>query len=96
LIWYAIKHPVPRDVLFSKVAAKGGFTIGTVSSLMVASNFAAISYVDNPGIIPAIKFLDTFLIMAYYRATGRKEEADVVAGIGIVMCAALIIIVKTL
>ena len=95
LLWQWLRRPVENTILFSKEAAKGGFMIGAVSSLMVASNFAAIAYVDNPGIIPAIKFMDTFLIMAFYKATGRKEDADVVAGMGIVICAAVIILAKS-
>lgn len=94
MIWYGLRRPVSRDILFSRESAKAGFIIGSVSSLMVASNFAAVFYVDNPGLIPAIKFTDTMIIMAVYKMTGRKETADVVAGLGIVGCAAAIIFLK--
>lgn len=94
LVYYAIKKPLPRAVMFAPSAIKAGFTIGIFSSLMVASNFAAIFYVDNPGLVPAVKFTDTLLIMLFYKATGRKETANVIAGLGIVACAAIIILLK--
>jgi len=95
LVWYFIRRPVPHNVLFSTAAVKGGFLIGSVSSLMAASNFAAIFYVDNPALIPAIKFTDTMIILIVYKLTGREEKADVISGLGIVLCAAIIIILKT-
>lgn len=95
-IWYFIKKPVPKEVLFSKAAAKGGILIGSVSCLMVLSNFAATAYVDNPALVPAVKFTDTIIILIAYKFMGRKEEADVKAGLGIVICAAVIIILKSM
>ncbi len=94
-IYYAIRRPLPRAVMFSRPAIRAGFMIGSVSSLMVASNFAAIFYVDNPGLLPAVKFTDTLLIMLFYKSTGRKEAAKVAAGLGIVDCATIIILVKS-
>ncbi len=94
MIYYAIKKPLPRTVMLSPSAIKAGFMVGSVSSLMVASNFAAMFYVDNPGLVPAVKFTDTLLIMLFYKATGRKETANVMAGLGIVACAAIIILLK--
>ncbi|MCB1533028.1 MAG: hypothetical protein KDJ35_09195 [Alphaproteobacteria bacterium] len=95
LAYYAIRRPIPADVLFSKRAAKGGFMVGSVAALMVATNVAAISIVDNPGLIPAIKFTDTMIILLFYRAVGRKEKSDVLSGLGIVACAAALIILKS-
>jgi hypothetical protein len=96
LVYYAIKKPVAHNVMFNLNAVKGGATIGVFSFLMVASNVAALQLVDNPGLLPAVKFTDTFLILLYYKWIGRKEQSDVIAGIGIVACAAVIIILKSL
>ncbi|MFA7457090.1 MAG: hypothetical protein WCY57_06550, partial [Micavibrio sp.] len=93
-LWYAWKKPLPHAVMFSKEAIRGGFLVGSVSSLMVASNFAAIFYVDNPGLLPAVKFTDTMIILLFYKMAGRKEEADLVAGFGIVFCAITIVLLK--
>lgn len=93
-LYYLIKKPVPRAVFFHRDSIKAGFIIGIFSSLMIAANFAAIFYVDNPGLVPAVKFTDTLIIMLFYKMTGRKEDANVIAGMGIVACAAVIIILK--
>lgn len=95
LIYHTIKKPVPRAVMLSPSAIKAGFAVGFFMSLMVASNFAAMFYVDNPGLVPAVKFTDTLLIMLFYKLTGRKEDANVWAGLGIVACAAVIIVLKS-
>lgn len=94
-LYHAIKRPVPRAVMLAPSAIKAGFAVGFFMSLMVASNFAAMLYVDNPGLVPAVKFTDTLLIMLFYKTTGRKEVANVAAGLGIVACAAVIIILRS-
>lgn len=96
LVYYALRRPVPVAELFSSRAVRGGFTVGVFSSLMVASNAAALGLVDNPGLLPAVKFTDTFLILLYYRISGRREDSDVIAGLGIVVCAVVIIVLKSL
>lgn len=96
LVYYAIKRPIPAGDLFNWKNAKGGFMVGAFSCLMVVTNVAAIKLVDNPGLVPAIKFTDTFIILMYYRYIGHKETSDVTAGIGIVACAAAIIFLKSL
>jgi hypothetical protein len=98
LLWsayYAFKKPVAWRTLISKKSLKGGFLVGAFSSLMVASNVAAIGLVDNPGLIPAVKFTDTVIILFYYRMISHREKADVISGLGIVACAAAIIILKS-
>lgn len=95
-VYYAVKKPIPMDVLFSKQSLKGGAMVGAAMSLVSLSKFAAVHYVDNPGLVPAVKYLDAIIIMAYYKASGRIEKADVVAGLGIVGCAAVIVILKSL
>jgi hypothetical protein len=93
-LWQAWKRPVPYAELFSKYSMRAGIAVGGVMSLMVASNFAAIMHVDNPGLLPAVKFTDTIIILLIYKLMGRREEADVLGGIGIVACAGAIILLK--
>ncbi len=95
LIWYFIKKPIPKEVLFSKDAAKAGILIGFISGLVVAANYAAMAFVDNPALVPAVKFTDTMIILIAYKVIGRKEDADVISGLGIVACAAVIILLKS-
>lgn len=95
-IFWAVKRPVPASVLFSKESLKGGAVVGAAMCLVSLSKFAAMHSVDNPGLVPAVKYLDAIIVMAYYRAIGKVEKADVAAGLGIVACAAAIVILKSL
>ncbi len=95
-VYYVVRPPVPLRELITREAAKGGFMVAVFCSLMAASNVAAIQIVDNPGLIPAIKFTDTMIILLYYRLIRHKEKGDVLSGLGIVACAAVIIALKAL
>jgi hypothetical protein len=95
-VYYAVKKPVSAAVLFSRESLKGGAMVGAAMTLVSLTKFAAMHYVDNPGLVPAVKYIDAIIIMAYYRAIGKTERADVVAGLGIVGCAAVIIVMRSL
>lgn len=92
--FFAVRRPIPAAVMFSRHSIGCGLAIGCVMAGMVLLNVLAFYYVDNPAYIPAIKFLDSFIILAAYAATGRKSEGNVWSGIGIVACAAALIILK--
>jgi hypothetical protein len=94
-VFYAMRKPIPASVLFSKESLRGGAMVGAAMSVVSLSKFAAIYYVDNPGLVPAVKYLDAIIIITYYRAIGKTESADVVAGLGIVACAAVIILARS-
>lgn len=93
--YYALRRPVLAEQMFNMPAVKAGFTVGVFSFLMVVSNVTALKLVDNPGLLPAVKFTDSFIILLIYKMIGRKEDSDVLAGVGIVLCAAAIIILKS-
>lgn len=95
-LFYAAKKPVPVSTLFAKESLRAGLGVGIAMCLVSLSKFAAMHYVDNPGLVPAVKYLDAIIVMAYYKAIGKVEKADVVAGLGIVGCAAAIILLKSL
>lgn len=95
-VFYAVKKPIPSSVLFSKESLKGGAMVGAAMSVVSLTKFAAMHSVDNPGLVPAVKYIDAIIIMAYYRAIGKVEKADVVAGLGIVFCAVAIILLRSL
>ena len=95
-IFYAVKRPVPTSVLFSKESLKGGAMVGAAMTMVSLTKFAAMHSVDNPGLVPAVKYIDAIIIMAYYRMIGKVEKADVIAGLGIVGCAVAIIILRSL
>lgn len=94
-VFYAARKPIPVSVLFSKESLRGGAMVGAAMSLVSLTKFAAMYYVDNPGLVPAVKYLDAIIIIAYYRAIGKTETADVAAGLGIVLCATAIILARS-
>lgn len=95
-VFCAVKKPVSAAVLFDRVNLKAGACVGAALCLVSLSKFAAMYYVDNPGLVPAVKYLDAIIVLVYYKAIGKVEKADVAAGLGIVACAAAIIILKSL
>jgi len=93
-LYFFIRKPIPAAVMFSRHSWQCGMLIGCVMAGMVLLNVLAFYFVDNPAYIPAIKFLDSFLILMVYAATGRKSDGNVWAGLGIVVCAAFLIVLK--
>ncbi|MDB5490437.1 MAG: putative rane protein [Micavibrio sp.] len=93
-VYYAVKKPVAPEVLFSRHSCIGGAIIGTVSVASVLVAVLAYYHVDNPAYIPAVRYLDSTMILGFYALSGRKIEGNVWAGIGLVVCAAALIILK--
>lgn len=94
-VYYAVKRPVAKEILFSKNSLRAGAIVGLAMCLVTISKFLAIHQADNPGLVPAVKYLDAIIVIAYYRAVGRTETVDVLAGLGIVGCAVIIIFAKS-
>lgn len=95
LIYYTWRRPVALQSFLSIKSIKAGFAVGAFSCMAVSAHAAAIFVVDNPGLIPAITVLDSVVILLYYRLIKHKEKSDVISGIGIALCAAAIIILKS-
>lgn len=96
-IWgavFLIRRPIPASVMFSRHSWRGGMIIGSVAAMMILLSTYAYYAVDNPAYIPAIKFLDTIIIMGVYALWGRKNNGNLVAGFGVVACAAALIVLK--
>ena len=93
-VYFIIRKPIPVSVMFSRHSWTRGMTIGCVMAGMVLLNVLAFYKVDNPAYIPAIKFLDSFIILAVYAMAGKPREGNVWSGLGIVACAAALIILK--
>jgi hypothetical protein len=94
-IYYAVRRPVPFSTLVSPLSIRTGGYVALIASVMVICNVVAIHYADNPAYLPAIKFLDSIIILGVYKLQGRKETADVSAGMGIVFCAVALIVLKS-
>lgn len=98
VLWLAflfLRKPVPIKMFFAPSTFKPALVIGCVSAGMVLLKFTSFYYVDNPAYIPAILALDSVIILLVYKIWGKKAEGDVASGLGIVACAAALVILKT-
>lgn len=93
-VFFLVRRPVSAGALLAKRSMAGGMVIGCVAAGMILLNTYAYYNVDNPAYIPAIKFLDTIIIMAVYPLMGLKSRGNLVAGIGVVACAAALVLLK--
>lgn len=93
-VYFLIFRPISTKVLFSRHSCFGGAVIGLVSAALVTSNIYAYYHVDNPAYIPAIKYLDSIIILGVYVLTGRKANGNVWSGLGVVACAAALVVLK--
>lgn len=85
---------VSLPVLLARRTVAGGMAIGCVAAGMILLNTYAYYSVDNPAYIPAVKFLDTIIIMAVYPLMGLQSRGNLVAGVGVVACAAALVALK--
>lgn len=90
-----IKRPISREVFFLPSSWKTGLFISVFSALALVARFTALQYVDHPALLSVLLFTDALWIVLYYRLTGRKDDSKVWAGLGIVGCAAALVLVKS-
>jgi len=95
MIYYAVKRPVPANVMFAPATIKAGLAVGLASAFAIAATLYAFYNVDNPAYARAVRYLDAVMIFFIYRATGRPNEGKLWAGFGIVACAAALIVLKS-
>lgn len=56
------------------------------------SKYAAISMVENPAYVTVIGLTAPLWVLLAHKIMGKKERGDVISGLGIVACAALLVI----
>lgn len=83
---YTIKRFFSLHMLmFSTICA-----LGAVITLPL--KYAAISLAENPAYVIIFELLAPLWVLAFYKLIGRKEEADIWSGLGIVISAAALVI----
>lgn len=92
----AIRRPISRAAFFAQNSKTAGLAIGTVATFKLILKFTALRYCENPAFLSVILFTDALWIILYYRLTGREDHSKIWAGLGIVGCAAALILVKSL
>ena len=94
-VFAAIRKPVSRAVFLSTPSVKGGLAIGVVATIKLCLKFAALQYCEHPALLSVILFTDALWIIFYYRLTGREDKSNIWAGLGLVGCAAALVLVKS-
>ncbi len=103
LIVYAVVLGIPKiskrfavekleDSLFSKRTIIAAACIAIGWSIHVPSKYYAITDVENPAYVSVIGLTAPFWVLLIYRLLKRREDGDIMSGIGIVFCAILLII----
>jgi len=93
-VFFWARKPVTSSILLARGACRYGLMIGCVGAVSVILNVVSIYHVDNPAYTAAVSYLNTFFILLIYMAMGRKSDGNVAAGIGMVVCAAALILLK--
>ena len=93
---FAIKKTVPISTMIAPTTLKATAAIGIVMIFAVYLKMKSVQLVDNPGFSSMILFTDSLWVLLIYRMTGRKETGNIWASLGIVACAALVVVVKNL
>lgn len=92
--YIAIKKPIPWSALIEKKTCQGGLIIGLVMVGMIYSYVIGFYYIDNPGYLGAVRLLDSVIIIAVHKYLNKHDESNIKAGLGIVACAVVLIILK--
>jgi hypothetical protein len=83
-IFFRVKKRLKPPDLFAPRVWRIGLALGAVNSLAVV-----------PAYTTALGFLNVFFILIAYKVMGRKNDGNVTAGLGMVACAAVLIILKS-
>lgn len=94
LCWLYIAKPVPPRSLLQKKIWRPGLAIGGVMVLGVTVYVLSVATVDNPAYVSAIRLVNTVMILAAHRMMGKRDESDVMSGLGIVASAAALIVLR--
>lgn len=94
-VFALVKRPVTFATFTLPTSWKTGLMISVFMTVVLCSRFTALQYVENPAFLSVILFTDALWILLYYRLTGRKDDSKIWAGLGIVGCAAALVLVKS-
>ncbi len=94
--FYAFKRPIGTDVFLCRNSVVTGLLIGAVMALVSVLKAKALQLAENPAYVTVIFFTDAIWVLAVYKMIGRKESANVWAGLGIVASAAALVLVRSL
>lgn len=94
-VFALIKRPISLTTFTLPTSWKTGLMISTFMTVVLCARFMALQYVENPAFLSVILFTDSLWILLYYRLIGRKDDSKIWVGLGIVGCAAALVLVKS-
>jgi len=94
-VYTLVKKPITREVFVLPTSWKTGLLISIFMTVALCARFSALQYVENPAFLSVILFTDSLWILLYYRLIGRKDDSKIWVGLGIVGCAAALVLVKS-
>lgn len=94
-VFALIKRPISLTTFTLPTSWKTGLMISTFMTVVLCARFTALQYVENPAFLSVILFTDSLWILLYYRLIGRKDDSKIWVGLGIVGCAAALVLVKS-
>ena len=95
-LYYLIRKPISRAALFSALSLKAGILIGICSAAGVTLRFMALQEAEHPAYLSVILFTDALWVVLFHRLTGKTDNSNIWAGLGIVFCAIALTVVKSL
>lgn len=78
--------------LFARRTVLAGLCGAIIWLVHTPSKYAAISMVENPAYVTMIGLTAPLWVLLVHKIMGKKERADVLSGLGIVACAALLVV----
>ena len=88
--------PFNRRSLMRGLLAGAGVCVGILAMIGVCLRSFGLIHVDNPAYLSVILLLDSVLIAGYNKLRNHKDKSDMVAGFGIVICALVLVVIKSL
>ena len=88
--------PQLKARLLDRRVIVAGIVTGLISAAMIALKNYAYTLTDNPAYPNVLYFTDSVWILLIYKAMGRRSDGDIRAGLGMVACAAALVILKAL
>jgi hypothetical protein len=94
-LWGIVKKPLSVQEFLSRNNRITGLSIGALATVTLILKMFALKLTDHPAFLSVLLFTDAVWVLLYYKITKRKEDSNVIAGLGIVVCALVLIVAKS-
>jgi hypothetical protein len=94
-LYFLFRKPIAPKVMLARHSVQTGLILGVVLAVVLFCKNTSLLLADNPAYITVIHFTDALWVQVIYRLTGRQDKSNIWAGLGIVACAMLLVLVKS-